>query len=151
MKISKQKFMDYIEGYEHEELYRAVIKSYGMTWQNALETFMGVDREHMWALSSRHGAFQWGGSQKFAKKYWEEIWWLALDRSDEFGQGVIEMIASFNVCKLAGFKEKDIIKGLIFSDSKEREILFDHLAIYALEETARFVTDIIKQMEEENE
>lgn len=151
MKISKQKFINYIEGWEHEELYRAVIKSYGMTWQNTLETFAGVDSENMWALSRRYGAFQWGGSQSFAKKYWEEIWGLALDQSDEFGQGVIEMIASFNVCKLAGFKEKDIIKGLIFSDSKEREILFDYLAIYALEETARFVTGIVEQMEEENE
>lgn len=83
----------------------------------------------------------------FTKANRKAIEALAREEADEFGQNVVEMITSFNCLDRSDPAQVEAVGRFVygghFQDSKkcDSETVYNALAWYALEETARALTD----------
>jgi hypothetical protein len=119
-------------------LVRAVIRQSG-GWDRFEE--MAPDISNHGAAGGFNGWIYSVETEAFTKRHRSTIAQLAEEQAKEFGQGVLEMIASFNCFRGLDLEQGEIARCLYTGIGEDENSIRNALAWYALEETANAYCD----------
>lgn len=121
------------------KLIRSTVKQFG-GFESFKESAQDVTNHSI--AGGFHGFIYYTDTCKFFKKNRKEILEMAQSMADDFGQGMLEMVAGFNCMKSLDVSQDEIARAIYTGKGEVVEQIENCLAWFAGEEVSRLYVDL---------